>query len=117
VTWFDIPVLDLDRAINFYSNVLKIQLRKEQAGPGVGMAMLPREDGSVSGCLVQNMDTKPSESGPLLYLNTDGQLDEAIDAVEKHGGRVIARRHSISPFGFRAIVMDSEGNRIALHSQ
>jgi uncharacterized protein len=116
VVWFDIPVRDLDRALRFYSAVLGTQLKKEQAGPGAAIAVLPHAEGSIGGCLVLNIDTKPSESGPLLYLNTHGRLDEALNAVEEHGGRVLSARHSISPFGFRAIVLDSEGNRIALHS-
>jgi predicted enzyme related to lactoylglutathione lyase len=116
VVWFDIPVRDLDRALRFYSAVLGAELKKQQAGPGVSIAMLPQADGFVSGCLLQNADAKPSESGPLLYLNTQGRLDEAIKAVEQHNGRVLSAKHSIAPFGFRAIVLDSEGNRLALHS-
>jgi predicted enzyme related to lactoylglutathione lyase len=116
VVWFDIPVRDIDRAVRFYSAVLGTTLKKEQAGPGAAIAALPHSEGSIGGSLVQNMDAKPSESGPLLYLNTNGRLDEALMAVEKHGGRVLAEKHSISPFGFRAVVIDSEGNRIALHS-
>ncbi len=116
VVWFDIPVHDIDRAVRFYSAVLGTQLKKEQAGPGVAMATLPHAEGSIGGSLVQNMDAKPSESGPLLYLNTDNRLDDALNAVEKHGGKILWARHSIAPFGFRAIVLDSEGNRIALHS-
>jgi uncharacterized protein len=117
VVFFDIPVRDIDRAMRFYSAVLGTDLKKEQAGPGMAMAMLPHADGFVGGCLVQNADARPSESGPLLYLNTHGRLDEAVSAVEKHGGRILSPRHSIAPFGFRAIVLDSEGNRVALHSK
>jgi len=116
VVWFDIPVRDIDRAVRFYSAVLGTPLKKEQAGPGVAIATLPRADGSIGGSLVQNMDAHPSESGPLLYLNAHGRLDEAVGVVEQFGGRVLAAQHSIAPFGFRAIVLDSEGNRIALHS-
>jgi len=116
VVWFDIPVREIDRAVRFYSAVLGIHLKKEQAGPGMAMAMLPHTEGSVGGCLVQNADARPSETGPLLYLNTQGRLDDAIRAVAMHGGTILSPRHSIAPFGFRAIVLDSEGNRIALHS-
>lgn len=116
VVWFDIPVRDIDRAVRFYSAVLGLSLKKEQAGPGAAIAALPHAEGSVGGSLVQNMDAKPSENGPLIYLNTDGRLDEALLAVEKHGGKVLAEKHSIAPFGFRAVVVDSEGNRVALHS-
>jgi predicted enzyme related to lactoylglutathione lyase len=116
VTWFDIPVCDIDRAVRFYSAVLGAPLKKEQAGPGAAVAILPHGDGSIGGSLVQNIDTKPSRSGPLLYLNTHGRLDEALEAVESYGGEVLSGRHSIAPFGFRAIILDSEGNRLALHS-
>jgi predicted enzyme related to lactoylglutathione lyase len=116
VVWFDIPVRDLERALRFYSAVLGTPLKKEQAGPGTGTAVLPHAEGSIGGCLVLNADARPSESGPLLYLNTHGRLDEALNVVEKHGGKILSTRHSIAPFGFRAIVLDSEGNRIALHS-
>jgi len=116
VVWFDIPVRDLDRAIRFYSAVQGPHLKKEQTGPGAAMAIMPHAEGSIGGCLVLNTDARPSDGGPLLYLNTDGRLDEALNAVEKHSGKVLSARHSIAPFGFRAIVIDSEGNRIALHS-
>jgi predicted enzyme related to lactoylglutathione lyase len=116
VVWFDIPVRDIDRALRFYSAVLGVRLKKEQAGPGAAVALLPHAEGFIGGCLVQNMDARPSESGPLLYLNTQDRLSEALTAVEMHGGKVITGRHSIEPFGFRAIVLDSEGNRIALHT-
>jgi len=116
VVWFDIPVRDIDRAVRFYAAVLGVKLKKEQAGPGAAIAVLPHPEGTIGGCLVQNMDARPSDSGPLLYLNTNGRLDEALNVIENHGGKVLATRHSIAPFGFRAIVLDSEGNRIALHS-
>ena len=117
IVWFDIPVRDIDRAMRFYAAVLGVELKREQAGPGMAMAMLPHTDGFVGGCLLHNADARPSESGPLLYLNTNGRLDEAVYAVEKLGGKVLSPTHSIAPFGFRAIVIDSEGNRIALHSK
>ena len=91
-------------------------MKKEQAGFGAAISVLPYTDGSIGGCLVSNVDSKPSDSGPLLYLNADGRLEEALDLVELHGGKVLSARHSIAPFGFRAIILDSEGNRIALHS-
>jgi len=117
VVWFDIPVQDLDRAIRFYSAVLGVLLRKEQAGRGMAMAVLPHTDNSIGGCLVQTMDSKPSDGGPLLYLNTDGRLDVAVSAAKLAGGTVLQPKHSIGPDGYRAIVLDTEGNRIALHSR
>jgi predicted enzyme related to lactoylglutathione lyase len=82
--------------------------------------VLPHDGASVSGCLVPDCEqgnrNQPSEHGPLLYFNCQGRLDEAIAAVQTHGGKVLAHKHSIGAHGFRAIVLDSEGNRIALHS-
>jgi predicted enzyme related to lactoylglutathione lyase len=116
VVWFDIPVRDLDRAIRFYSAVLGAPLQREVAGPGMDLAVLPHGQNTVGGCLVQRSGDEPGRQGPLLYLNVKGRLDEAIAAAGKHGGRVTEPKHSIAPHGFRAVVLDSEGNRIALHS-
>src|SRR5262249_55160870 len=116
VVWFDIPVRGIDRAIRFYSAVLGGELKKGQAGPRVSIATPPHAVVFVGCLFLHNSDARPSETGPLLYLNAYGRLDEAVKAVEMHGGRVLLSRHSIAPFGFRSIVLDSEGNRLALHS-
>jgi hypothetical protein len=52
----------------------------------------------------------------LLYLNVDGRIRDAVANVVPNGGTVIDDTHPIGPHGFRAIVLDSEGNRVALHS-
>jgi predicted enzyme related to lactoylglutathione lyase len=52
----------------------------------------------------------------MIYLNANGRLDDAIAAVMANGGKVIKPKHPIGPFGFRAVIIDSEGNRVALHS-
>ena len=117
VVWFDIPVTELDRAVRFYSAVLGAPAQKQQFS-GIHFAVLPHQEGAVSGCLVpaDGHKTKPSAHGPLLYLNCEGRLDQAVTAVEANGGKVLEPKHPIGPYGFRAIVLDSEGNRIALHS-
>jgi predicted enzyme related to lactoylglutathione lyase len=115
VVWFDVPVLDLDRAIRFYSAVLGAPVTKESM-PGMSIGMLPHEKETVGGCLHQADDNQPSNHGPLLYLNAQGRLDQAIAAVELNGGKVLQPKHSIGPYGSRAIILDSEGNRLALHS-
>jgi predicted enzyme related to lactoylglutathione lyase len=57
-----------------------------------------------------------TSGGILLYMNVDGRIRDAVQKVVPHGGTVIEPTHSIGPHGFRAVVLDSEGNRIALHS-
>jgi predicted enzyme related to lactoylglutathione lyase len=111
--WFDIPVADLDRAAKFYAAVLGVGVPKEQFGD-FSFAVIEHRDGN-GGCLVPN----PAEigtSGVMIYLNADGRIRQAVSEVEAHGGRVIEPVHPIGPHGFRAVIHDSEGNRIALHS-
>jgi predicted enzyme related to lactoylglutathione lyase len=117
IVWTDIPVVDLDRATRFYSAVLDSKLSKEDFG-GMSMSVLPNAgEGGVSGCLVQMEDNKPSQYGPLIYLSVDGRLEAAASVVETNGGKVLESKHQIGPYGFRTIIVDSEGNRVALHSQ
>jgi uncharacterized protein len=115
IMWCDIPVLDLDRAIKFYSAVLGADVKKQEF-PGMMIGILPHNDGEVGGCLLMSEDDKPSDKGILVYLNAQGRLDEAIAAVVPQGGKVLKPKHAIGPYGSRAIILDSEGNRVALHS-
>jgi uncharacterized protein len=116
VVWVDIPVTDLDRAISFYSAVLGARVTKE-GGPGFAFGLFPHEGNEVGGCVyIAGPDNAPSKSGPLIYLNADGRLGQAVQAVVESGGQVLQQPHQIGPHGWRAIVADSEGNRIALHS-
>ncbi len=112
--WFDIPVSDLDRAAAFYQAVLNIKIQKQEAD-GITFCVLDRQGGN-SGCLIPNQDETSSHAGILLYLNVENRIRDAVIQTEKFGGKVIQRIHSIAPHGFRAIILDSEGNRIALHS-
>lgn len=115
IVWCDIPVKNLDRAIKFYGSLLGARIEK-QSVEGMTFALLPYGTDSVSGCLVTDEEAKPSTDGPMIYVNCDGRMPVAIASVELNGGKILKARHSIGPHGFRAIVVDSEGNRIALHS-
>ena len=115
IVWCDIPVLDLARAIKFYSAVLGAEVKKQEF-PGMTIGILPHADGEVGGCLFTSNDEKPNEKGLMIYLNANGRLDDAIGAVAPSGGKILQPKHPIGPFGFRAIILDSEGNRLALHS-
>jgi uncharacterized protein len=115
LVWVDIPVIKLDRAIRFYSAVLGTEVEKVDY-PGMSIGSIPHKDGEVAGSLYVCETHKPSMDGPLIYLNVHGRLDEAVEAVAAIGGKVLEPMESMGPFGSRAIVVDSEGNRIALHS-
>ena len=77
--------------------------------------MLDHSEGN-GGCLVvepQNVTDK----GALNYFNVHGRLEDAVAQVTVKGGEVLLPPHAIGPYGQRAIVLDSEGNRIALHTE
>ena len=116
LVWCDIPCTDLARATRFSSAVLGAEVAKAMNFPGLSVTVLPHDAGGVSGCIFANAKDKPGETGPLVYLSCEGRLDEAVAAVEPAGGKVLKTPHTIGPYGTRAIILDSEGNRIALHT-
>jgi predicted enzyme related to lactoylglutathione lyase len=115
IVWCDILVTDLDRAIRFYSAVLGEPVKKEKFPEG-SIGLLPFGEREIGACLYLSNDNRPSSNGPRIYLNVQGRLDEAVAKVKGTGGKVIQPKHPIGPYGFRAIIEDSEGNRVALHS-
>ena len=112
--WFDIPVADLDRAAAFYRGVLGITVDKTQFDDFT-FCVLQHDDGN-GGCLILEPGKVASDAGILVYMNVDGRMRDAVDRVGALGGKVLEPMRSIGPHGFRAVVLDSEGNRIALHS-
>jgi predicted enzyme related to lactoylglutathione lyase len=113
--WVDIPVLNLDRAIRFYSAVLGMEVEKNDY-PGMSIGTFHHKDDEVGGCVYLSDKVKPSADGPLVYLNAHGRIDEALEAVKAIGGKILQPKESIGPYGYRAIILDTEGNRVALHS-
>jgi len=113
VVWFDLPSEDLERAMHFYAAVLDTEM--SETYPGV--SVIPAIDGGIHGCLFQSEEYLPSENGALLYFNVSGRLAEAVAQVVPNGGTVKEPPHPIGEHGRRAIVLDSEGNRIVLHSE
>ena len=114
--WVDIPVVNLDRAKTFYQHVLDTPIEKISEH-GFEFVLLPHIEDNVSGCLTEFSDRQPSQHGPLVYLNVDGRLDHAIAAVQQHGGQILKVKEAIGPYGHRAIILDTEGNAIALYSK
>lgn len=111
--WFDIPVVDLDRACAFYSAVLGCKVGADDFN-GLKFAVIEHQDGN-GGCLAE-MPDQVSDKGLIVYFNADGRIQHAVKQAESHGGTVLEPVKAIGPHGYRALVKDSEGNRIALHS-
>ena len=110
---FEVPVADLARAVSFYSKVLDTDL---VVNDDERIAVIPYAKGEVVGVLVECENRKPSEDGVLVGLNVTGRLDNAIARVNEHGGRITREKFQVGPYGNMAWVLDTEGNRIALHS-
>ena len=106
VNWFDIPVVDLDRATKFYSEILSSELRIENFA-GELMAIFP---------LIAQESQKPSMDGAIVYLDAGDDVAVALEKVETAGGEIIMPKTSIGPMGFIAYIKDTEGNRVGLHS-
>lgn len=122
IGWVEIPVTDMDRAAAFYEKVFELPMQKMDLG-STQMAIINPVEGEVkgSGCaLVQNEQFyKPSQEGTLVYFTApSGDLQVELDRVEEAGGKVLMHRKQVSEeYGFMALILDTEGNRIALHSR
>lgn len=121
VGWFEIPVTNMERAIAFYEEVFDLSMQRQHFGP-LEMAWFPlKEDGLGSpGSLVYHKDFyKPSTDGVLIYLTAhSGDLENELTKVETAGGKILQHKTQISEgYGFMALIIDSEGNRVALHSR
>lgn len=119
VGWFEIPVSNMERAMSFYGKVFDCQLERNQMGP-FDMAWFPwdHEQKGAGGSLVRHKeDYQPSDKGVLVYFSSE-DIDTELSRVKGAGGKVLQEKTLIAEdVGYMALFTDSEGNRIALHSQ
>lgn len=115
LNWFEIPVSIMERAIRFYGDILGIELTEWPSSEGYQMALFPAEDG-VGGALMYGPGYEPNATGTLVYLSCGPDLGVVLDRVEGVGGKVVLPKTSIGEHGFAAMFIDSEGNRVGLHS-
>ena len=115
LNWFEIPVSDMDRAVKFYNTVLGADMKAGPAMPGYTMAMLPSED-ATGGALVQGEGYTPTTEGALIYLQCGDDLSVSLGKIAGAGGKVLQPKTDIGENGFIAYFLDTEGNKVALHS-
>jgi predicted enzyme related to lactoylglutathione lyase len=120
ISWFEIPATDLDRASKFYETIFGITLQPMDM-ENIRMRMFPLTDPmkGVGGAVVDSGGFhRPSTTeGPLIYLNGNPDVQLILDKVDAAGGSVMVPKTAISPeYGFMAVFIDTEGNRIGLHS-
>lgn len=119
VSWFEIPAKKLSRAKKFYEAILDVEMIDMDMASDLKMAMFPVEEGGVGGALCENNEFyKPAQEGTLIYISANPDLQTVLDRIEENGGKVIQKKTKITDdYGFMAMFTDSEGNRIALHSE
>ena len=117
LNWFEIPVTDIKRAKKFYETIFSITMEEHLMGEDK-MSFFPEESGSgkASGSLVQSSNHKPSIEGTIVYLNANPNMDEVLAKVENEGGQVAMPKMSIGENGHIAFILDTEGNKVGIHS-
>ncbi len=120
ISWFEIPSTDINRAQKFYETIFGISMQPMDL-PNMKMRMFPLDDpmNGVGGTIVDSgaFHKVSATEGPLIYLNGNPDVKNVLDKVEDAGGKVLVPKTEISPeYGFMAVFLDTEGNRIALHS-
>ena len=114
--WFEIPAANFDRAVGFYEKVFDTELRREKFGPA-DLAVFPYNQPGTSGCVIKGEGYKPAGDGCVVYLSSPVDLNRPLERVVKAGGRVVTPKTALPEgMGHFAHFVDTEGNRIGLHS-
>ena len=117
INWFEIPATNFERAVRFYSEIYAFDMPSRDMGH-IRMGFFQHEPGAgIGGAVVAGDGCIPSQSGSKLYLNGGSDLITVLDRVEAAGGTIVIGKKQISPeIGYFAIIIDTEGNRVYLHS-
>ncbi|MBR9922994.1 MAG: VOC family protein [Bacteroidetes bacterium] len=117
ISWFEIPVNEMDRARAFYEKAFDIKMEMLEL-PNITFALFPAAPHEVGGALCIAKSYVPSLAGTLPYLNANPDLQAVLDRTEQAGGKVLlSKTHISDERGYMGLIMDTEGNRIGLHSR
>ena len=118
VGWFEIPVSNMERAKTFYESVFNLKIQVVDFG-GLIMGWFPDRGEVVGaqGTLIKQDTYIPSKEGTLVYFISDDVQIE-LDRIIAAGGEIYQPKTQISPeHGYMGAFIDTEGNRVALHSR
>lgn len=124
ITWFEIPVNNTQRAKKFYETILDIEMTSQFiAETNETLTFFPYDpeviqatSGRVTGVLTESENSSPSANGTVVYINASPNLQSVLDKVQPAGGKLISPVINIKA-GLIAFILDSEGNKIGLHSE
>lgn len=118
VNWFEIPVLDFERARRFYSEIFCFEMPERILGELRMGFLLHEPDRGIGGAIVQGDGYRPAPEGSLIYLNGGDDLSLIVERITPAGGKVLVPKTRINPeMGYYALFIDTEGNRLGLHSR
>ncbi|MCZ8298503.1 VOC family protein [Flavobacterium sp.] len=114
VVYFEIPVNDIDRAIDFYTKVFNFDFEKETIDNNE-MALFPfsDENSGISGALAKGEIYKPTKDGVVVYFKVEN-IEETLRLANSRGGKTLYPKTD-NGIGIVAEFEDTEGNRIALY--
>jgi uncharacterized protein len=116
LSWFEIPVSNFARARKFYETLIGQPIEPMLMGP-VTMGFLSSDPAGVGGAIVHGDGGTPSKQGTIVYLTGGSDLAPILARVEGAGGSIVVPKTDIgNNFGFFAHFIDSEGNKVGLHS-
>jgi uncharacterized protein len=116
LSWFEIPVTNFARAKAFYEVVLGSKIEQMDMGP-ITMGFLTADPNAVGGAIVQGDGCTPSQVGTIVYLNGGDDLAPMLARAVQAGGSIAVPKTDIgNDFGFFAHFIDTEGNKVGLHS-
>lgn len=117
INWFEIPATNFKRAVSFYKTILGVEIQETEMF-GTKMGFFPSDGRNVTGAVVQGEDYNPSTDGVVAYLNGGDDLQLVLDRIEPNNGKTIIPKTQISPeMGYFAMFIDTEGNKMAVHSK
>jgi hypothetical protein len=115
ISWFEIPAINFQQAVAFYNYIFNMEMEKNSES-NYAMAFFPINKG-IGGAIIAGPGSTPSDTGTLIYLNAGKDLTQVLKRIEPAGGRVIMSKTLINKeSGYFALFIDSEGNKLALHS-
>jgi predicted enzyme related to lactoylglutathione lyase len=113
----EIPTVEFSRAVAFYQAILNTSI-EEVDMDGVSMGVFPGDEEAVAVTLINGSQYKPSVNGAIVYFNAGPDLQIVLNRVEPNGGKIVVPKTDIgSGMGFYAMFMDTEGNKVGLHSK
>ena len=116
VNWFEICAADFARARRFYETALGETLADTPMDGGK-MAMFNfDQQAGVGGAITKMENCASTGTRTIVYLNVEGKLDAVLGRIVSAGGRIVQPRMAIPPHGFIALIEDTEGNVVGLHS-